>query len=123
VLKTPDGETEFSAWRDPTSSPPAIVVRAASGERRYHLRCLNDLHEMLKEHGGWMPLDSAEEQASPADGSVEAWARSTANPLLGWYGLKKGMRGNFAAFIPPIMKALDLAEIGQERRRFRMRAT
>jgi hypothetical protein len=123
VLRTPDGETEFAAWRDPSSNPPAIVVRTGAVEFRYHLRCLNDLHEMLKEHGGWMTLGSADEQKNPAEGTVEAWARSPANPLKGWYGLKKGMRGSFASFIPPIMKALDLAEIGEERRRFRMRAT
>jgi hypothetical protein len=122
VLRTPDGQTEFTAFRDPIASPPAIVVRVGRDELCYHLRCLNDLHEMLKDKGGWMPLGGADERTSAAAGTVEAWARSADNPVSGWYGLSRGMRGRFAVYVPPIMTALDLAEIDREHAGGRMRA-
>jgi len=121
-LKASDDGSPFAAWRDPSSLPPALVVRAGAAELRFHLRCLNDLHEMLKDHGDWMLLGTAGERESAAEGTVEAWARSPKNPVAGWYGLTDGQRGQFAAFIPPIMEALDLAEVEAARRRLRMRA-
>ncbi len=122
VLHTPGGVSGFRAYRDPMRDPPAIVVKAGGTELSYHLRCLNDLDEMLKAHGDWMPLGIAEEQAPAAEGTVEAWARSPKNPVKGWYGLKKGLRGRFAAYIPPIMAALNLAEIEDDPKKPRMRA-
>jgi hypothetical protein len=122
VLKTPDDSAQFAAWREPRSDPPAIVVKAGDGELRFHLRSLNDLDEMLKEHGGTMPLGSADETTTPAGGTVEGWARSPANPLRGWYGLTKGARGLFADYIPPIMVALDLAELLSSPGGFRIRS-
>jgi hypothetical protein len=122
VLKTPGGASEYSAYRDPTLDPPAIVVKVGTTELRYHLRCLNDLDEMLKSRGDWMPLGSADEQKPAAEGTVEAWARSPLNPVKGWYGLKKGLRGRFATYIPPIMKALNLAEMEDAPRNNRMRS-
>jgi len=122
VLKTPSGSSEFRAYRDEKLDPPAIVVKVGTTELRYHLRCLNDLHEMLKSHGDWMLLGSADEQKPATAGTVEAWARSAKNPMKGWYGLKKGLRGRFAMYIPPIMKALDLAEVEDNPRNNRMRA-
>ena len=119
TLKTPGGAVEFVAYRDPAHNPPAIVVRVEGAERRYHLRCLNDLDEMLKARGDWMPLGGAAEKEPAAAGSVEAWARSTKNPVRGWYGLTKGSRGNFASYIPPIMQALTLAEVDETRLRMR----
>jgi hypothetical protein len=122
ALHTPGGQSGFNAYRDPVSDPPAIVVKAGRAELRFHLRCLNDLDEMLRAHGGWMPLGVAEEQAPAAEGTVEAWARSPKNPVQGWYGLKKGQRGRFAAYIPPIMAALNLAEIQDDPKNPRMRS-
>ena len=121
-LTTSDGKTDFTAFRDTTLLPPALVVRAGDRELRYHLRCLDDLYEMLKERGGWVPLGSAEENEDVVSGSVEEWARSAQNPLGGWYGLKKGFRGGFAAFVPPVMKTLNLAEVEGSPRDGRMRA-
>jgi len=89
---------------------------------RYHLRCLEDLHAMLKDHGDWMPLGAADEQKPTADGTVEAWARSRDNPVRGWYGLKKGLRGRFAVYVPPVMRVLGLAEVEDNPRNNRMRA-
>lgn len=122
IMKTTDGKAVFKAFRDVSLTPPALVVLAEGGERRYHLRCLEDLHEMLTEEGGWVALGAVEEQQEAPAGSVEAWARSIGNPVGGWYGLKKGARGGFARYIPPIMAALDLAEVEDTPRGGRMRA-
>jgi len=122
VLKTPDGKTEYRAFRDVTLDPPSLVVLAGRSELRYRLRCLEDLHEMLKEHGGWMPLGGAGEKEQPEAGSVEAWARARGNPVGGWYGLKEGRRGDFATYIAPIMEVLNLAEVQPTPQGGRMRA-
>jgi hypothetical protein len=91
-------------------------------ELRYHLSCVEDLHAMLRTRGDWMPLGSADEQKSAADGTVEAWGRASDNPVSGWYGLKKGLRGRFAMYVPPVMEVLGLAEVEHEPRNNRMRA-
>ena len=111
VLKTPSGQSEFTAYRDEAADPPALVAQVGKTELRYRLRCLDDLATMLKAHGDWMPLGSADEQKPAASGTVEAWARSPDNPVKGWYGLKKGLRGRFANYVPPVMEALGLAEV------------
>ena len=122
VLKTPPGSSEFEAFRDETLDPPALVVRVGKTELRYHLRCLEDLQAMLQAHGDWMPLGAADEQKPAADGTVEAWARSEANPVGGWYGLKKGLRGRFGVYVPPVLEVLGLAELEHNPRNNRMRA-
>jgi hypothetical protein len=122
ALKTPPGSSEYLAFRDDALAPPALVVIVGKTELRYQLRCLDDLHAMLKNHGDWMPLGSADEQKPADDGTVEAWARSESNPVGGWYGLKKGLRGRFANYVPPVMEALGLAEVEHEARNNRMRA-
>lgn len=122
VLKTPSGQSEFQAFRDDTLDVPALIVLVGKTELRYHLRCLTDLHAMLKKHGDWMALGSADEQKPAAAGTVEAWARSPKNPVGGWYGLKKGLRGRFANYVPPVMEALDLAEVEHLPKNNRMRA-
>jgi len=123
ILRTPSGESEFAAYRDNDSDPPSIVIKVGKTELRYHLRCLEDLQAMLKVHGDWMPLGNADEQKPAKEGTVEAWARSPGNPVKGWYGLKKGLRGRFATYIPPIMEVLGLAEVEHNPRNNRMRAS
>jgi Family of unknown function (DUF6855) len=122
ILQTPPGSSQFEAFRDETLDPPALVVRVGKTELRYHLRCIDDLHAMLKGLGDWMPLGAADEQKPAADGTVEAWARSENNPVAGWYGLKKGLRGRFAVYVPPVLEALGLAEVEHNPRNNRMRA-
>jgi hypothetical protein len=122
ALKTPPGSSEFQAYKDPTANPPALVVQVGKTELRYDLRCLNDLQKMLRAHGDWMLLGSADEQKPAAEGTVEAWARSKTNPVGGWYGLKKGLRGRFAMYVPPVMKVLGMAEVEENPRNNRMRA-
>ncbi|MDQ6821820.1 MAG: hypothetical protein M3076_16040 [Actinomycetota bacterium] len=122
TLTTPPGGSTFQAYRDETADPPAVVVKVGSTELRYHLSAITDLHEMLKAHGDWMPLGNADEQKPAADGTVEAWGRSPDNPVGGWYGLKKGLRGRFGNYVPPILEALGLAEVEHNARNNRMRA-
>ena len=122
VLTTPPGQSEFTAYRDESVDPPALVVQSGKTELRYALRCITDLHEMLTEHGDWMPLGSTDEQKPVAEGTVEAWARSDANPVGGWYGLRKGYRGRFANYVPPVLERLGLAEVEHNPRNNRMRA-
>ena len=122
VLMTPSGGSEFQAFRDDSLDPPALVVQVGKTELRYHLGCLDDLHAMLKAHGDWMPLGNADEQKPAAEGTVEAWARSPSNPVGGWYGLKKGLRGRFGNYVPPVMEVLGLAEVEHQPRNNRMRA-
>jgi hypothetical protein len=122
TLATPSGQSEFQAFRDDALDPPALVVMVGKTELRYHLRCLDDLHAMLEKHGDWMLLGNADEQKPAAAGTVEAWARSPKNPVGGFYGLKKGLRGRFGNYVPPVMKLLGLAEVESNPKNNRMRA-
>ena len=122
TLKTPSLQSEFIAYRDEDADPPALVVQVGKTELRYALGAIDDLHGMLKEHGDWMPLGSADEQKPAADGTVEAWARADSSPAGGWYGLRKGYRGRFANYVPPVLEELGLAEVEHNARGNRMRA-
>jgi hypothetical protein len=122
VLKTPPGSSSYEAYRDPEADPPALVVQVGKTQLRYHLRAIDDLHAMLADRGDWMPLGSADEGKPAAAGTVEAWARADDNPVAGWYGLKKGLRGRFANYVPPVLEAMGLAEVEHQPRNNRMRA-
>ncbi len=121
-LKTPSGSSDYQMYRDESLDPPAIVCMVGKTELRYHLSAIEDLHAMLKKHGEWMPLGSADEQKPAAPGTVEAWGRSATNPVGGWYGLKKGLRGRFGMYMPPLLEALGLAEVEHNPKNNRMRA-
>ncbi len=122
LLTTPSGSSEYQMYRDETATPPALVCVVGKTELRYHLSCIEDLHKMLKAHGDWMLMGSADEQKPAAEGTVEAWGRSTKNPVGGWYGLKKGLRGRFGMYLPPLLEVLGLAEIEHNPKNNRMRA-
>ncbi len=121
VLKTPPGTSEYQMWKDESADPPMLVCQVGKTTLNYQWRCVDDLHAMLKEHGDWMLLGSADEQKPATDGTVEAWGRSSGNPAGGWYGLKKGLRGRFGMYVPPLMEALGLAEVEHNPRNNRMR--
>ena len=121
-LKTPPGTSDYQMYRDETLEPPQLICTVGKTELRYQLRCLDDLHAMLKAHGDWMPLGSADEQKPAAPGTVEAWGRAADNPVGGWYGLKKGLRGRFGMYLPPLMEVLGLAEVEHNAKNNRMRA-
>ena len=122
ILKTPSGTSEYQAYKDEKANPPVVVVQVGKTELKYHLRGIDDLHKMLKTRGDWMPLGSADEQKPAEEGTVEAWARATNNPVGGWYGLKKGLRGRFANYMPPILEAIGIAEVEHNPKNNRMRA-
>ena len=121
-LTTPPGTSEFEAWRDEAADPPALVVQVGKTQLRYHLRCIEDLRSMLESHGDFVPLGSADEQKPAAEGTVEAWGRSSKNPVKGWYGIKKGLRGRFGMYVPPVLEALGMAEVEHNPKNNRMRA-
>ncbi len=122
VLSTPPGTSSYTMYRDESADPPQLVCVVGKTKLAYRLRALDDLHAMLRAHDDWIPLGSADEQKAAADGTVEAWARSEDNPVGGFYGLKKGLRGRFAMYVPPLMEALGLAELEHNARGNRMRA-
>ena len=122
TLKTPSLSSEYQMHRDESLDPPALVCTVGSTTLSYDLRCIDDLHAMLVEAGDWVPLGNADEQKEAKAGTVEAWARSADNPIGGWYGLKKGLRGRFGNYVPPVLEALGLAEVEHNARNNRMRA-
>jgi len=122
-LKTPPGTSDYEMHIDTNKDGQEIIVcTVGSTVLHYDYRALADLHAMLKQHGDWMALGSKDEKQEPAPGTVEHWARSAKNPVGGWYGLKKGFRGRFGMYIPPLMEALGLAEVEHNARNNRMRA-
>ena len=121
-LKTPPMSSDFTMHKDTKEGQAILVCTVGSTVLYYDYRCLNDLYTMLKEHGGWMELGSADEQKEAKEGTVEAWGRSENNPMGGWYGLKKGLRGRFGMYIPPLMERLGLAELTHEAKQNKMRA-
>jgi hypothetical protein len=122
ILRTPSQKSDYMAYKDENLDPPAVVVWVGKTELRYHLQCIDDLHSMLKSYGDWMELGSADEQKPAKEGTVEEWGRSEKNPVGGWYGIKKGFRGRFANYIPPILEELGLVEVEHNPRNNRMRA-
>jgi hypothetical protein len=121
-LKTPPQTSDYQMYRDDTVDPPVIVCQVGGTRLGYQARAIEDLHAMLKEYGDWMPLGAADEQKDAAPGTVEAWGRSADNPVGGWYGTKKGLRGRFGMYMPPLLEALGLAEVEHNPRNNRMRA-
>lgn len=121
-LKTPPLSSAYEMYIDEKDGVEIIMCVVGSTKLWYDARCINDLHEMLKAHGDWMLLGSKDEKAEAKEGTVEYWARSADNPLGGWYGMRKGYRGRFANYIPPLMEALGLAELEHNKRNNRMRA-
>ena len=48
-LETPPGTSAYEAYRDAAADPPALVVQIGKTQLRYQLRCIDDLHAMLRE--------------------------------------------------------------------------
>ena len=122
VLKTPPLSSEFTIHRDVKDGTEILVCTVGKTVLHYDARCIDDLHAMLKAHGDWMLLGSADEKKEAKPDTVEAWGRSSDNPIGGWYGLKKGFKGRFGMYIPPLMEELGLAEVEHNKRNNRMRA-
>ena len=121
-LKTPPGKSEYSMYNDSDADPPALVCQVGSTTLTYHIQAVGDLHAWLTAQDGWVDLGAADEQKPAADGTVEAWARSADNPVGGWYGLRKGYRGRFGMYLPPLLEQLGFAELTHDARNNRIRA-
>ena len=121
-LKTPPLSSDYTMHVDEKDGREILVCTVGKTVLHYDIRCLNDLHALLKKHGDWMELGSADEQKPVKEGTVEAWGRSESNPVGGWYGLKKGLRGRFGMYIPQLMEKLGLAEVTHEAKGNKMRA-
>ena len=121
-LKTPPQTSDYQMYVDERDGKQVLVCTVGSTTLLYDYRCIDDLHAMLLAHGDWMELGSADEQKDAKPGTVEAWGRSPENPVGGWYGLRKGYRGRFGMYIPPLLEALGLAEVEHNPRNNRMRA-
>lgn len=122
TLKTPPLTSEFQAWRDEAAQPPALFIQVGATRLSYRLACLEEAHAMLLARGDWMELGTADEGKPVKPGTLEAWARDPANPAGGYYGLRKGYRGRFANYVPPVMEALGLVELEHNARNNRVRA-
>ena len=122
VLKTPPLSSEYTMHNDEKDGKEILVCTVGKTVLHYDAKILDDLHAMLKKHADWMELGSADEQKPAKEGTVEAWGRSEKNPVGGWYGLKKGLRGRVGMYIPPLMEALKLAELTHEAKGNKMKA-
>ena len=122
VLKTPPLSSEYTMHVEEKDGKDILICTVGKTVLHYNINCLDDLYALLKSHGEWMDLGSADEQKEAKEGTVEAWGRSESNPVGGWYGMKKGLRGRFGMYIPPLMEALGLAEVTHEARGNKMRA-
>jgi hypothetical protein len=121
-LSTAPRTSTYIMWADETADPPTLFCQVGATQLRYQLRCLDDLHAWLAEQGDWVELGAADEQKPAKDGTVEAWGRSAGNPVGGWYGLRKGYRGRFGMYVPPLLEALGKVELTHEARNNKVRA-
>ena len=122
-LETPPGTSAFTMHIDTKDGRQLLVCTVGKTVLHYDARCVDHLHAMLKTAGDWVELGGADEQKPAKEGTVEAWGRSPTNPIGGWYGVKKGLRGRFGVYMPPLMDALGLAEVTHDPKNNRMRAT
>jgi hypothetical protein len=122
VLKTPPGTSEYTMYRDDENDPALLVCQVGSTRLTYQARAIEDLAAWLREQGSWVPLGSTDESKEPASGTVEEFGRAASNPVGGWYGMRKGYRGRFGMYLPPLLEQLGLAEVTHENRNNEMRA-
>ena len=122
TLTTAPGTAGFSMHTDTRDGLPILVCTVGKTVLHYDARCIPDLHAMRKALGNWMDLRGADEQKPAKDGTVESWGRSPQNPVKGWYGLKKGLRGRVGVYLPPLMEAPGLCELEHQPKNSRMRA-
>jgi hypothetical protein len=121
-LQTPPLTSEYEMFLEEREGRRVLVCVVGKTTLLYDARAVDDLHAMLKERGDWIELGSADEQKPAKDDTVEAWGRSPENPIGGWYGLKKGLRGRFGMYVPPLLEELGKAEVEHSPRSNRMRA-
>jgi hypothetical protein len=121
-LKTAPGTSDYTMYRDDTADPPQLVCMVGSTKLTYDARAIEDLHAWLKQQGDWVPLGATDEQKEAPAGTVEAFGRASDNPVGGWYGTRRGYRGRFGMYLPPLLEALGLVELEHNTRNNRVRA-
>lgn len=119
-LNTPLGKAQFEMHRDEEKN--VLHCQVGSTWLHYQMSALDDLHAMLKKHGDWMELGNKDEKVDTKPGTVEHWARSKDNPVGGWYGLRKGYRGRFAAYVTPVLEHQGKVEFEKRGRSVWVRA-
>jgi hypothetical protein len=122
TLKTPPGTSHYTMYRDDEVDPAVLVCQVGSTKLLYRARAIEDLAAWLREQDDWVLLGSTDEGKEPPPGTVEEFGRSTSNPVGGWYGIRKGYRGRFGMYLPPLLEELGLAEVTHEARNNQMRA-
>jgi hypothetical protein len=110
-LSTAPGSSQYTMYRDESADPPLLVCQVGSTRLTYHLSAIDDLHAWLREQGDWVPLGAADEGKDAAAGTVG-----------GWYGQRKGYRGRFGMYLPPLLEELGLVELTHEKRNNSVRA-
>ena len=118
ALVTAPGSSEYTMYVEGDE----LVCQVGSTTLKYQARAIDDLTAWLKEQGEWVPLGAADESKTAVDGTVEAWGRSESNPVGGWYGLRKGYRGRFGMYLPPLLEKLGLVELTHDARNNSVRA-
>ena len=68
-LKTPPLTSDFTMHRAVKDGTDVLVCTVGKTVLFYDARCLDDLHAMLKAHGDWMELGSADEQKDAKAGT------------------------------------------------------
>jgi len=121
-LTTAPGTSEYTMYRDDDADPPALVCQVGSTRLSYHASAIDDLATFLREQGDWVPLGAADENKPVIAGTIEAWGRDPVNPVGGWYGLRKGYRGRFGMYLPPLLEQLGLIELTHDPRNNKARA-
>lgn len=117
-LVTAPGSSNYTMYVDGDE----LVCVVGSTTLKYQSRAIEDLAHWLKEQGDWVPVGAADESKPAVEGTVEAWGRSETNPVGGWYGLRKGYRGRFGMYLPPLLEKLGLVELTHEARNNSVRA-
>ncbi len=117
-LVTAPGSSNYTMYRDGDE----LVCVVGSTTLKYQVRAIEDLAAWLREQGDWVQLGAADENKPAAEGTVEAWGRSESNPVGGWYGLRKGYRGRFGMYLPPLLEKLGLVELTHDARNNSVRA-
>jgi hypothetical protein len=122
LLTTAPGSSAYEMYRDDGVTPPLIVCQVGATRLTYLARAIDDLDAWLRAQGDWVDLGAADEQKPAVEGTLEAWGRDPSNPVGGWYGQRKGYRGRFGMYLPPLLEELGLVELTHEKRGNRVRS-
>ena len=121
-LTTAPGSSSYTMYVDAEADPPLLVCQVGSTKLTYLARAIDDLHAWLTAQGDWVDLGAADESKPAKEGTVEAFGRADDNPVGGWYGQRKGYRGRFGMYLPPLLETLGRAELTHEKKNNQVRA-